>query len=210
MPVLKDKPGFIRKWNVPKSLGNSHIRISPIDTPIVYKIEFKKTEYRSQIVEFNVTSKSIKEPELYSVPKMVTYWSSYDLSKPEDQVSVPISRPVKLLLHLPFGGTTTLDYTDDLELPVIPGYSWPLYTVKSEDIELYPIPEVHFALFYVNDELYYIVPFSLADKHYVEEILNYDTVPKFRRMFGKWVKKKSEGLLEYYVAEYSEYEEPKE
>lgn len=73
-----------------------------------------------------------------------------------------------------------------------------------------PIPEVHFALFYVNDELYYIVPFSLADKHYVEEILNYDTVPKFRRMFGKWVKKKSEGLLEYYVAEYSEYEEPKE
>lgn len=203
-PHLESKPGFTRKWKIPCEPGNFHIELTPSETPIFYKIVFRETEFRSQTVGFNLTMSSIEEPKMSSMPDTVAYWSPpYDLSCPKDQECMLMYRPVRLLLHNPDGTVSSLDYHEGIELPEIEGYTWPSYQLQSKDINLYPIPKVCFALFYVNAGLRFIVPYTSVDRHYVEEMLDNSTVPVYRRKTGTWVLKRSDSDFEYYVADYS-------
>lgn len=203
-PQLEPKPGFTRKWKIPYEPGNFHVELTPSELPILYKIVFRETDFKSQTVGFNLTMSSIKEPETSSMPDTVAYWSPpYDLSCPKDQECRLMYRPVRLLLHNPGGAVSSLDYHEGIELPEIEGYTWPSYQLQSKDIDLYPIPKVCFALFYVNADLRFIVPYTNLDRHYVKEMLDNCTVPPYKRKTGTWVLKRSDGDFEYYVADYS-------
>ena len=211
-PELKEKPGFYRQWKMPNCISrNEHIELRPIEEPIRYKIIFKNTRLDIQFtVVFDITMDHIQEPRLSSpAPDIVASWSSYDLSCPKNQESVPVYRPVKIHLHHPDGTVLSIDYHNDLELPDIDGYVWPPYKLESHDLDLYPIPKVCFALFYVNSNLTYIVPYTHKDRRYVEEMLNECTVPRYKKMFGIWELKKSNDELEYYIAKYFDDIKPK-
>ena len=202
-PALEQKPGFNRRWNIPSSHRNSHLIVTPDEYPVTFKLKFHTSEYISTTVPFNVLMKRIKEPDLPNIQGSVAYWSPYDLSKPEDQECQVCYRPVRVRAHLPDGSITEFDVSDQFELPQIDGYSWPEYTIECKDIDLYPTPKVYFALFYVNNGLRFIVPFTPTDRHFVEEMLNNNTVPTYKKQNGSWMFLRTEGYIEYYVADYS-------
>ena len=202
-PILEQKPGFSRRWNIPSSHANSHLVVTPEENPITYKLKFHITEYSSKTVPFNILKKQIQEPEPYKIQGSVAYWSPYDLSKPEDQECHVCYRPVIVKAHMLDGSVMEFDTSKQFELPHIDGYSWPNYTINSKDIDVYPVPKVYFALFYVNSSLHFIVPFTPTDKHFVDEMLKNNTVPTYRRQNGVWKFLKKDDDIEYYVADYS-------
>ena len=202
-PELKDKPGFIRRWNIPSYHQNSHLYVKPEEYPITYKLRFIISEYSSRTVPFNVTTTHIQEPELPKNPGFVAYWSDYNLSIPKDQECHVCYRPVRVVVHMLDGSDIMFDSSKHYELPHIEGYSWPQYEIGSKDIDLYPTPTVYFALFYVNTNLEFIVPFTPTDRHYVDEIINTNTMPSYTRKKGSWTLLKNDDNIEYYVVDYS-------
>ena len=203
-PELNDVPGKVRRWEIPDvSKCTQHIKLTPAESFKTYTIKFHVDDYTIKQVTFNVSSISIKEPYIVQKPGYVRSWSQYNLSDPKNQDSYIESRPIKIILHMLDHTTETYDYSDDFIPPKVDGHKWPKYKIGSEDIDLYPIVDVYFALFYVKSKLYCVVPFTKNDRHYVDELLSNSTVPPHRGRYGEWVLKKSDELCEYYVADYS-------
>lgn len=154
------------------------------------------------------------EPKLPSTSYKSGYtakWTEFDPHKPADQETWLIYAPIKIRFHTP-EGVEEHEYDEKIDVSVISpitppplkGYIWPKYKISNEDIDLYPEKRTDFALFYVDGKLRFCVPFSITDRHYVDEMLTRPTVPKFKRRFGVWVQRESdEDGLEFYVADYS-------
>ena len=208
-PEMEDKPGYMRKWKVPSEVGSVDIILVPDETPIVYYLKIHMGEVVTSR-PFTMESK----PKLPSIPYKPGYkakWTGFDVSIPENQEAWLVYTPIKVRFHTP-EGVEEYEYDEKIDVsvtnPIMPpslnGYVWPEYRIKDEDIDLYPEKRMDFALFYVNGSLRFCVPFTITDRHYIDEMLNHPTVPKFKRRFGVWVQQESdEDGLEIYVADYS-------
>ena len=208
-PELDYKPGYEREWKIPAEVGSEDIELVPTETPIIYCLNVHIGE---DVTTCSFTLES--KPRLPSIPYRPGFkakWTEFDENKPENQDTWLVYSPIKIRFHMPEGveeheykENIDVSVTNPIQPPLLKGYVWPKYKIKNEDIDLYPKKRIDFALFYVDGKLRFCVPFSITDRHYVDEMLTRQTVPKFKRRFGVWVKQVSDDdRLEIYVADYS-------
>ena len=205
-PILLEKPGYIRHWEVPKEPGHSDIELSPVDTPIRYELTIRMGNER-------ILSHFTME-QLPSMPKIpyrkgyVGYWTDLDITLPEDQETTLEYRPINMIFHCPDG--TVVEHTydgEDFEPPEFEGYVWPEYQISDRDIEITATAAVCFALFYVDRKLTFCVPYTVTDRHYLHEMFSRRTVPKLHRRYGRWSRMESpDPLTSMYYADYSSIE----
>lgn len=198
-PVFKKIKGYDLTWNYSRS-SEKDIVVEPTMTPQTFKIKF--TDGDNIFTSIYTFGTEMKMPPVPKREGMVGKWN-FDPNMACDQIVHPIYEPMKMRVHLPDGTVKQYGCGEMMELPKIEGMEWPYYTERDQCLDLYPRRKIDFALFYVDDRLVYCVPFRDTDRHYVDEMLEKRTVPKFRRTYGKWKLFRTLFGYEYYVGDYS-------
>ncbi len=119
-------------------------------------------------------------PEIPEKPGFRGKWVGFDFSRLRDQDAYISYAPI----------------LREKEIPEI-------RETHKPDIEERPDPEVKFALFFVDSELRFIVPYDDDDTHYLDEVRYGNTVPKSIWHYGTWKEVEPYEDMLTYVADYS-------
>lgn len=138
------------------------------------------------------------------IKALIDYLSGFDSSESVDQGLYLYQFIIDLYYHLPDGTIVNNDFSSLVDHTIIDGSEELIVNFTSEYVRKQSIQRIQFALFYVNNELLYCVPFTVSDHHYVDEVMHEQFIPKKRHYKGKWIKNEdSSSMEEMYYAEYT-------
>lgn len=203
LPKVECPDGYDFEWIIP-DYPDEDIVVKPIIKPKILTVTFHFSDHEQK--EEYVYGHF---PQLPLIPMKSGYhqkWSEFDPNALSDQVLYIEEEPINMTLHFPDGHIDVQKYADENGTlnPILSDYDV-FEEIGDDDIDVKLTPKVKFALFYSCEHLVYCVPYTIFDHHYVDEVIEKRTVPKSKRMEGKWVK--AENLPfeeECYVADYSE------
>lgn len=207
-PELVQTPGYDTVWDITYPLGYDDMVLEPKTLPIEYHLTIHEHD-SDRIIDFTIES----VPDI-APPVCAGYrcrWDrAFDFRKLEDQEIEVLYEPIFLRYH--FSDTLFFEtrFNDGTTIPAPRWFRWPPKDFGSDDVDLYPVSVLAFALFYSNGRLIYCVPFKYGDYRHLDEVLKGDTVPPFQRRRGVWVERPTESNYLIYEAEYGEsFDNPK-
>ena len=209
LPDIPPRIGYTSFWPIPDEIITTDLEIEPVYQIIQKKIIFQyknKSSFLNKIVRlFTIENPKVSPPHIDYLPPgfKSASWEPYDTSILEDQVANAIYEPILIRYHMPDGNIVECKYTElqQNDPPILDDDVWPEIQLHNSDIDVYPEPKLHFALFYERNQLKFCVPFTRDDDHYVDEILTKNR-PRKGMIFINWTLLDEDQDIRRYICDY--------